>query len=170
MYHLRFLLLMFFLPFLIFTTSYHPVYVSNAEVSFDKSEKRIEIAIKIFSDDLAKTLSNVHSKSIEIDTDREDKDADDYIANYIKDNFIIELNNKTYDMKYLNRKKAKDDFYAIWVLFVVPNVKRIKNFNIKNTLLLDQFDAQRNFISYLDADKNFHKYSTFKNNINAKLH
>jgi hypothetical protein len=140
----------------------HPIYVSNTEIKFNKKSNRLEIAIKIFSDDLEKVISTIQSKPIEFDTKREDNNANDYIVDYIRDNLKIELNNKSTTLEFVNRRHTKEDFYAMWVLFVVKDVRRIKNFSIKNTILLNQLIGQRNYISYTNELNEFKKYTTFK--------
>lgn len=147
----------------------HPIYVSNTEIQYNSKSNCLEIAIKLFSDDLEKVISARQSKTIEFATKREDKNANDYIVNYIKDNLKIELNNKQSNLVFVNRKHTKEDFYAMWVLFVVKDVKRIKTLSVENTLLLKYYSEQRNFISYTNEFDQFTKYTSYKDEETVRI-
>jgi hypothetical protein len=128
--------------------SAHPIYVSTTDIDYNQKAKTLEIAIKVFSDDLGEALSKEQGTTVEIATDREHKNATALITEYLRKNFVIELNGKPRDFKYLLRKKANEDFYAIWILLEVPKVRSIKSLKLTNNILIDYNKGQQNYVKF----------------------
>lgn len=131
--------------------SFHPIYISTAEIDYNKERKAIEIAVKVFSDDLEKILTKQEGTTIEIGTDREDPNATQYIIEYFKDHFQLELNGKKVDLTYVNRKLLKEEFFAMWVLFEVPKINKIKSLSLKNNVLIDLHEEQKNYVKFRET-------------------
>lgn len=129
----------------------HPIFVSTSEIDYDKEEKRLEIAIKIFSDDLEKVLSATKGETIEIGTSREHPKATEYITEYLRTHFKLEVNGKDTEFEYVNRELIKDEFFAMWVLIQVPKVSKLKSLVLENSILLDFNDGQQNHIKFRDS-------------------
>ncbi|MFK7797099.1 MAG: DUF6702 family protein [Aureispira sp.] len=128
--------------------SAHPIYLSTTEIDYNKKTKTLEIAIKIFSDDLGEALSDEQGTTIEIGTDREHKEATTLITEYLRKHFVIELNGKPKDFQYLMRKNVREDFYATWILLEVPKVRYIKSLKLTNNILVDFNDGQQNHVKF----------------------
>ncbi|BDS14433.1 DUF6702 family protein [Aureispira anguillae] len=126
----------------------HPIYISTTEIDYNKDQKRLEIAIKVFSDDLENILTKQKGTAIEIGTEKEHEKATDYIIEYMRTHFKLELNGRVVDFNYVNRKLVRDDFFAMWVLLEVPKVYKIKTLNLTNNILMDLNEGQQNFIKF----------------------
>lgn len=133
--------------------SEHPIYLSTTEIDYNKKAKTLEIAIKIFSDDLGEALSEEKGTTIEIGTDREHKEATALITEYLRKHFVIELNGKPKAFQYLMRKKANEDFYATWILLEVSKVRSIKSLKLTNSILIDYNDGQQNHVKFREDKK-----------------
>lgn len=126
----------------------HPIYISTTEIDYNKESKSIEIAIKVFSDDMEKALTEIKGMKVEIGTDREHVNATEYIKEYIKKEFSLEVNGKQVELEYVNRKLIRDDFFAMWILFKTPKVHRLKSLKLRNNILCDLHNDQQNFIKF----------------------
>ena len=129
----------------------HPIYVSTSEIDYNKEGKVLEIAIKIFSDDLEEVLSATKGEVVEIGTNREHPKATEYITEYLRAHFKLEVNGKKVAFEYVNRKLIKDDFFAMWVLVQVPRISKLKSLVLENDILLDFNNGQQNHIKFRDA-------------------
>ncbi|MFT5646016.1 MAG: hypothetical protein ACI976_000692 [Aureispira sp.] len=129
----------------------HPIYVSTSEIDYNKEDKVLEIAIKIFSDDLEEVLSAKTGEAIEIGTNREHPKATEYITAYLREHFKLEVNGKDVRFEYVNRKLVKDEFFAMWVLIQVPKVNKLKSLVLENNILVDFNDGQQNHIKFRDS-------------------
>jgi len=147
----------------------HPIYISTTEIDYKADTKRLEIAVKIFSDDLGKVLSDYKNETVEIGTDREHAKATEYIVEYLQEHFVFELNGKAVPYNYVTRKLEKKDFYAMWILLEVPKVRKIKSLKLKNNLLIDFYPQQQNIINYREGRGSYKKYQTNRNKIEQVL-
>jgi len=129
----------------------HPIYVSTAEIDYNKEGKVLEIAIKIFSDDLEEVLSKKKGEEVEIGTNREHPKATEYITEYLREHFKLEVNGKDVNFEYVNRKLIKDEFFAMWILIQVPKVNKLKSLVLENTILVNFNDGQQNHIKFRDS-------------------
>ena len=147
----------------------HPVYVSNTEIDYKENEKKIEIAVRVFCEDLQTALSDMKGKSIEIGTEREHKNATKYIVEYFKKHLVFEINGKKREYTYVQREVVKEDFYSMWVLLKIEKLKRVKSIVLKNDLLIDLHATQQNIISFKRAGILSGKFTTHINKVNAQL-
>lgn len=129
----------------------HPIYVSTSEIDYNKEDRQLEIAIKIFSDDLEEVLSVEKGEKIEIGTDREHPQATAYIIEYLREHFKLEVNGKEASFEYVNRKLIRDEFFSMWVLIQVPKINKLKSLVLENDILVDFNDGQQNHIKFRDS-------------------
>lgn len=132
----------------------HPIYVSTSEIDYNKEDKTLEIAIKIFSDDLEKVLSATKGELVEIGTNREHPKATEYIVEYLRTHFQLKVNGGAADFEYVNRELVKDEFFAMWVLIQVPKINRLKSLVLVNDILVDFNNGQQNHVKFRDSGEN----------------
>ena len=164
----HFLLFVFLIPFLISMTP-HPIYVSTTEIDYKPTEKSIEIAIKIFSDDLEDVLSASNGINIEIGTDREHPKAKEYIMNYLRKHFQLEVNDKTIEYEYVAKRMIKKDFFAMWIFLKATKVRKAKSIKLTNNILIDFHPKQQNIISYRGSAGPYQKFTTYKGQTKIQL-
>lgn len=126
----------------------HPVYLSKAEVDYDTKADRLEIALELFPDDLSEAISEQEGRVIEIGTAREDKAATTYIEAYLKDHFQFTVNGKYKAFRYLGREIGEKQLTSLWVYLEVPNVHRLKSLVLKNSILTNYKEEQRNYVYF----------------------
>lgn len=158
----KFLTLLVIVVPLLFAMQAHPVYVSNTEIDYKKKDKRLEIAVKIFSDDLEDAISEIKGTTVEIGTDREHEKATEYIIEYFQKHFELTINSKKVPFEYVTRKLVRKDFFATWVLLKVEKVKNLKSLKLRNNLLIDYHSEQQNIINYREDDGTYKKFATYK--------
>ena len=165
---LLFILLSSFLLFS--SSSFHPIYVSSTEVDYKAKDKKIEIAIKIFSDDLQEAITKEKQKHVEIGTDREHKDATQFIIDYLKTNFKFKVNGKMVDYNFVHRKLVKKDFFAMWIILEINKVKKVKSLELFNNILIPLHSTQQNIVTFRYNDSPFKKFTTYKGSENITLY
>lgn len=139
----------------------HPIFISMAQVDYKTKLDRLEIAVKIFSDDLQKVITKKEGQTIEIGTDREHKDATAYIKAYVEENFKLSNNGKELELEYVGRELERKDFFAMWVYYKVEKVKRLKDLKLYNNILIDYERTQKNKISFRVDDERYKKFDTY---------
>lgn len=123
--------------------SLHPLHVSVTEIEMDDKDKRLEIMMRVFMDDLEVTLRNEYQNpDLDILNPR-GLTVDQMMENYLKKHFKIMLDNKSVVTKYLGHEQEGDAF----IFYVeVGNVKKWKTINVQNSIITDTFDDQSNLV------------------------
>lgn len=149
-------LLKFVLPFLLIIVlssfAWHKFYVSVTQIDYVPSKKRIEITHRIFIDDLEKALEKKYNKKMYLTSTKELPEAEMYIKNYLKDNIKISINKKPQEIRYLTRE-MEGDVLIFYTKIAIS--KKINNFDIFNSLLIDVYKEQQNIVHLnINSNKN----------------
>lgn len=128
---------------------------------YNPKEKAFEISLRVFTDDLEKTLSinNQNKKFIIESTDKNDP----FIEQYIHKHFVITTQkNQKLNYQYLGKEKEGD---ATWIYLEMPVNEPIKGSKIQNDVLIDVFDDQTNIVNiFMNNDKKSYLF-TLKNKV-----
>lgn len=134
-------LLLFLIPLMAFSA--HKYYLSLTQIDYNVQEKSLHISMRLFIDDLEKTLASNFKKEFELDTPNELPKTNDFIAFYLSNNFNITINGKPTKFTFLG-KEYEDD--VVYFYLEIDSVSSIKSIGVQNTILMDAFDAQQNII------------------------
>ncbi len=135
-----YLLIFFFLTAFV----WHKYYVSVTEV-YVKNDK-LEIIIRAFPDD----MENILRDDYHISPDFSTKETGDYLKMYLQRKFKVSIDSIEMPIHFLG-STLQDGFLVL--LLEVPVNKSFKSVQIKNTLLMDLFDEQKNIIHFLYENK-----------------
>jgi hypothetical protein len=139
----------------------HAFHTSIAEMRYNPREKAFEISIRIFTDDLEKTLSsnNQNRKFVIENADKNDL----FIDQYVHKHFVITSpKNQKLIYQYVGKEKEGD---ATWIYLEMPVVEPLKGAKIQNTVLMDMFDDQTNIVNiFMNNEKKSYLF-TVKNRI-----
>lgn len=148
----------------------HAIHLSITEMDFKvKGEKtEIQIAHKIFVDDLEKALLKNYPSIFEnskpnISTKTQHKETEKYIYEYLKKVIDLKIDSKKEDIKYIGLEFEDD---VVWIYGMVekntkPNEK--ESIFIKNMILMDLFDDQRNMLYLTKENSDKEKTKEFLN-------
>lgn len=142
----------------------HDYHFGYTEMNYNKSNKSIETSIKLFTDDLELALSSEYMSKVNLNTKEEIAISEELIEQYFVKNFNITINNQIKTATYIGREYEED---VIWVYLEYSNVKKIKEFEVTNSLLLESFDDQKNIFSIKILGKSYSPILE-KGNINFK--
>lgn len=83
----------------------HQFFLTTTEVRLSDNQKSLEITIQTFTHDVEALLKKADFNLANLGSERENKDIDDFIIDYLSDNFIIQ----DHYWRYLG-KKIDGDF------------------------------------------------------------
>ncbi len=148
----------------------HPIYVSTAEIDYKTKERRIEMAVKIFSNDLQSAISAKEGNRVEIGTKQEEAAiATKYIKEYLHENFKLYSNDKELEWEYVGRELDRQDDFAIWVFLKVEKVRKLKDLVLYNNILIEHQEGQKNKISFRTDSEQYRKFDTYLDAEKVKL-
>jgi hypothetical protein len=122
----------------------HAFHISRTTLNYDTPSKSYQLTIHIFIDDLTKCLENKGYKNLNIGSKSESKLTDEAVEKYIKEKVVL-MDGKPIAMEYIGREFSEDGI-AIYCYFETKEVVYSKNLSVKNALLLELFDDQKNII------------------------
>ena len=121
----------------------HPFHVSMCEVKYNEEEQSLEIALKIFIDDLDLYFNQTGVSDQYFGAPEELATADSLLNNYITEVFSVQVDGKNKATIYLGKEIDKG---ALWAYFEIKNVAPFKIFGCSNSLFFDLFDDQQNIV------------------------
>ena len=121
----------------------HPVHISviNMDITEDG---RIIFSVKLFTDDFENVINTKSNITLTFTKETELSAIEEYVTNYISNNFIIRTKLINLESEY-NLTKMEMDSESVWFYFEIEN----KNYNfdeliIENKMMLDVFQDQTN--------------------------
>lgn len=124
----------------------HEFHVSKCVIDCKKSEEAIQVALHIFIDDLEEALRQQGADKLFICTEKESKKAEKYMIRYLQNHFKIIVNEEAVEYNFIG-KEISDDIQAVWCYLEVENVNTINSLELRNDILMEVFDDQRNIIN-----------------------
>ena len=129
----------------------HKYYVSITQIEFVKEQQSVQIISRIFIDDFESVLRKRYDKSITLDRGDDETQIDDYIKKYLLTKIEISINNKEVIPNFIGKKYDNGIMHCY---LEIENVKSISTFQIKNKVLFDMFEDQKNVIRTNINNKN----------------
>jgi len=133
--------LLFLLVF--FAFSVHKYYLSLTEINYKKDENSLHITMRLFIDDLEKSLEANFNEKLDLDTANENPKTNKYISYYLNKNFEIKVNNKKLILNFLGKEYENN---VVYFYIEIDSVPQIKTISVQNTILMDKFETQQNII------------------------
>ncbi|TAH17459.1 MAG: hypothetical protein EAZ08_13620 [Cytophagales bacterium] len=134
-------------PAAFFQKEKHPIHLSVSDIEYNSKDKSLEIVHKVFIDDFEKILETNYKTRLHIATPKENPATDKYIIDYLEKNFVLEINGKVQKVDFHGKfNNDKEDIFAIWILAKIEHIGQIKSVKLRNTMLMDLYDDQDNFV------------------------
>lgn len=125
----------------------HDFHVSQCEIQYRPQEGQVAVAMHLFIDDLELALNNIGYDSIYLGTEKETKDADRLILEYLQGHFSIELDGKPVSYTLIG-KEVSEDLMGLWCYVEALHIPSFSLAIIRNEILLETFDDQKNIVSF----------------------
>jgi hypothetical protein len=132
-----------FLKSLWFALLLHPLHVSVTEIEYDEKDKALEIMMRVFMDDLETTMRQYLNKP-ELDILKPvGITRDEMMKRYLAERFKISLDKKNQKINYLGHEQDGDAF----VFYMeIPNVKKWREIEVQNSIIMETYDDQSNLV------------------------
>lgn len=121
----------------------HPLHVSVTEIEMDETDKRLEIMVRIFMDDLESTLREAYEiPDLDI-LKPKGMTVDQMMKNYFGTHLKIALDGKMQALDYLGHEDEGEAF----IFYVEVNkVKKWKTIQVTNDIMMSTFRDQSNLV------------------------
>ncbi|MCI0751509.1 MAG: hypothetical protein L0Y35_06700 [Flammeovirgaceae bacterium] len=124
--------------------AFHPIHVSVTEIEFDEKDRRLEIMMRIFIDDLNDAIKNSKKiESLDILEPGTGLTTDQLVGEYVLKHFAIKVDNKLQKTSYLGSEKEDN---ALICYIEVSNIKKMKTIEVTNDIITELYDDQSNLV------------------------
>ena len=128
----------------------HPFFISLTEVRFNPSSKKLEIAQKIFWDDLEVALGSEFKEKVDFLKPKDKAKLENQIKTYLLKNNQVWVNGKVLTLTYLGYEVDED---AAWFYLESSAAELPKTVEVQNSILLKDFEGQQNIVHVYNQSK-----------------
>lgn len=125
----------------------HDYFVSVCEAEYVESKQRIEVALKVFSDDFDKVLKDRDGEDYSIGTEIEVANGDKLVFGYVKSKLRFEVDGKPVEWKYLGKEAESNGSEALWVFIYADEIEPFSELKVNNEIFLEGFQGQENIMN-----------------------
>lgn len=136
----------------------HPYFVSMTEIKFNASEKKLELSIRIFTDDLEKTLSKSCNCKMDLIHIKDSKEYQMIMQEYLNRHLILNSNQLKIKYTVIGYEKEEE---SIWIYAESDQIVEPTQLIVQNTLLHDYTDKQINLVRFISKEKDKTKQLKF---------
>jgi len=123
--------------------SFHPFFISLTEIRQNPNSNNLEVAQKIFWDDLEVSLSAYHKESFDILNPKDEKNLSEKIGTYLTSHFEISVDGRKVSLNYLGFEVEED---AIWAYYESNPISISTQIEVRNSILLQETNSQQNIV------------------------
>ena len=132
-----------------FLSLVHPFFISLTEVRYNAGSKKMELAQKIFWDDLEVALNKEAGVTVDFLKPKDKTKLESQVKAYLLKHTQVWVNGKMVPLTYVGYE-VEDD--AAWFYLESTATPTPKTVEVQNTLLLRDFDGQQNIVHvYLNS-------------------
>lgn len=136
----------------------HVFYISITKVKWNAQYQRLDLSIRIFTDNLEEAVAEAGGPTLHLWTDKEHAESDQFIADYMKSRLHFRINEHDANLEYVGKADALD---ATACFFQIREVTRVKKIEVENSILIDLYDTQANVVRFeVNDEKKFVNLNT----------
>ncbi len=118
----------------------HQFFLTTTEVRLSDNQKNLEITIQTFTHDVEALLKKANFNLSNLGSESEDNEIDDFLIEYLSNNFIIQ----DHYWKYLG-KKIDGDFTLFFL--EINKFNSSSDVAVFNTIFMDMYEKQQNIMN-----------------------
>jgi hypothetical protein len=131
-------------------TFLHPFFISLTEMRYNPQSKKMEIAQKIFWDDLEVALGSEFKEKVDFLKPKDKAKLESQLKTYLLKHNQVWVNGKLVTLTYLGYEVEED---AAWFYLESSSAEMPKSVEIQSTALLKDFDGQQNIVHVYSQSK-----------------
>lgn len=135
------------LSLLLSASAVHPYYVSVTEIEYKPAEKEVQIAGKLFIDDLEYALAQEFKTKVAILNPADKKKNEELLTTFFQKHLKISIDGKPASFQLLGFDREEE---AIWTYLEIKQVNQLKTVTVFNDLLYSFRQDQVNIIHFIN--------------------
>lgn len=125
--------------------SLHPYYMSVTEIEYKPAEKEVQVACKIFTDDLEDALKKEFARKVDVVNPAQKKENEQLLQRYLQKHLKLQLDNKAVALEFFGFEEEGE---AVWIYLLAKNTAAFKSALVFNDVLYSYRNEQINIIHF----------------------
>ncbi len=121
----------------------HPFHISYCQTDIRPESHRLEIAIKLFTDDLEIGIQKELGTNPHLATAQQTADAEALVARFLKQHLVFSPDGKPVPLTFIGFETKMD---VVWCYLESDQMPAFTTLKVKNDLLISQFEDQNNIV------------------------
>lgn len=121
----------------------HPFFISMTDINYNNKSRSVEVSVRIFTDDLEKTLKKNCNCKVDLTNPADKKAMDNVLSSYISNHLSVKINGTAQSLSFSGFQKEEE---STWAYFEIKNISSFKNLELHNSLLHDYKNEQINMV------------------------
>lgn len=122
----------------------HPFFVSVIDIKHNAKDKNIEISVRVFTDDLEKTIKKNYNTSIDLSATAATPATNAIVAKYLQSKLQLTIDGKPQAIKYIGCEIQKE---SVWMYAEINDIATVKKMIVNCNLLCDYQQKQSNIFN-----------------------
>lgn len=123
----------------------HEYHASVTNMQYDPKGRVFEVSVRMFTDDLEKTLTRENGGQRVVFAEKNEKNNDLLLEKYLRKHFALQTPQK--QRKAFNYVGYETEADAQWVYLELPYTELVRGATLKQSVLLDMFEDQVNLVT-----------------------
>jgi actin-like ATPase involved in cell morphogenesis len=128
----------------------HEYHVSIINIEYNSDSSSLEIAIKVFTEDIETALDKEFDTSSYFGSEKQIEIADSLVGAFLRNHLKLTIDSTDLNLHYLGNEVEED---ATWSYLEVSGISDLKNIDIQCDLLVDVLHHQSNLINVSSGEK-----------------
>lgn len=121
----------------------HPFFMSVIDINHNAKEATLEISVRVFSDDLEKTLQQFSKQKIDIANAAQKELIEKQLQAYVSQRLKLNVNGKPVNFRILGYEQQME---STWCYFEIENQSFVNTVDVDCSLLYDYESNQVNIV------------------------
>ena len=121
----------------------HPFFMSVIDINHNAKEATLEISVRVFSDDLEKTLQQFSKQKIDIANAAQKELIEKQLQAYVSQRLKLNVNGKPVNFRILGYEQQME---STWCYFEIENQPFVNTVDVDCSLLYDYESNQVNIV------------------------
>jgi len=123
----------------------HPFYVSMTEISYNQQDKKLEMSVRIFTDDLEKALAKNCNCKADLSRNETKESMNAILSKYLEKNLRIYPDGKLMKFEFIGYEREEE---STWSFLEIDCDKSPENLKVDDRLLYDVQKQQSNLVRF----------------------
>jgi hypothetical protein len=121
----------------------HDFHVSVTQITYNTQTQALEITVKIFAEDLERSVLALGGGDLRLGDPREATHADDAILGYLRNRLSVKVNEQAMPYSWVGKEVEID---ALWCYLEIKDILHLTSLEITNRILTEIFEDQANVV------------------------